>query len=177
MTENVVNLKLHFDADQVTKALRFEFIAEHGSLFCKDGPLAGTYNFPKKAQIKINVTGGAKINDKMRFTITDLTLVSVSTMLPGESPLSMFDEYRACTTIADWSLPQVVEDKKTKRSETTLISGDTLNLTATNGQWEMSGYLSVLIEKTGSDGKINTHARLFHFDPEGTMGTGGDRPS
>lgn len=174
MKKNTVKLILSFDADQVTKALNYDFVGPDGSLFCEEGRLAGTYHFPKKARIVVSVVGIAKTSDKMRFTITDLTLVSVATLLPGMSPLSMFDENRACVQIADWSLPDVVENKEKKRSETTMISGDILYPTAKNGQWEMSGFLSVLIEKNDENGKPKTYARLFHFDPEGTMGTGGD---
>lgn len=172
MTKNRVILELHFDADQVTKALYYNFTGPEGSILRKNGRCAGTFHFPAKAEVEIKVVGTAKTADNMRFTITDLTLVSVSSMRVGHSPLSMFDENRACTQIADWSLPKVKEKKGI--SKTTMLSGDILKLMADNGQWEMSGYLSVLVEKNDVDGKPKVQARLFHFDPEGTVGTGGD---
>lgn len=166
-----LNLELRFDADQVTNALNYKFTGPKGSIFQEDGRCAGTFYFPNKAEVSVNVIGTAKTSDKMRFLITDLTLVSVPRFRPYDSILSPFDASSACNRIGDWNLAAITKSKGL--TNIPVSSRKRLKVVKGSGQWEMSGYLSVLIETIGSDGVLDTRSRLFQFDPESTAGSGG----
>lgn len=168
-------LSLSFDADQVTSALHYQFLCNGQPIYKASGRCAGTYHFASDSEMAFQVTGSADTADEMKYTIRDLTLVSVSTLSAGRAPLSMFADDCACFQIGDWSPLKQPQDMA-NRTSSTMLSGTKLTMPKKNGQWTISGYLSVVIEKNDDSGKRKTEARLFLFDPEGTMGTGGDVP-
>lgn len=174
MAKRIYTLSLKFDADQVTKALHYHFDGPKGSPFQPEGRLAGTYHFGAGDALHVKVTATANKKDKAKFTVTDFTLASIPTLQPGKYFLSLFDQYRACTRVTDWGVPVMGEDDGDTRDEITVKALHPLMITAPNGQWEISGYLSVLIEKLDKDGQIKQIPRLFYFDPEGSSGSGGD---
>lgn len=167
-----VILSLSFDVEQVTSALHYQFRCNEKSIYKSSGACAGTYHFMHDSEMEIEVTGSAAAADQMKYIIRDLTLVSVSTLSAGRGPLSMFADDCACFQIRDWS-PQMQQDNS-ERTFSTTRSKIMLKMPKKNGQWTISGYLSVVIEKNDASGKRSSEPRLFMFDPEGTMGTGGD---
>lgn len=172
MANPKLDLELRFNADQVTNALNYKFTGPDGSIFQEDGRCAGTFYFPAKAKVAVTVIGSAKTKDKMRFLITDLTLVSVPRFRPYDSILSPFDASSACNRVREWDLADVtIANGLTNVS---VGSRETLRVVKGSGQWEMSGYLSVLIETLDDSGIARTRSRLFRFDPESTAGSGGD---
>ncbi len=174
MANQKYTLDLMFDVDQVTKALHYHFNGPKGSPFHGQGRLAGTFNFDVGDEVHVRViaTAAKKDLDKVQFAITDLTLASIPTLQPEKYYLSLFDRHRACVQVRDWGIP-----KRAKKENNTLITIKALHplrVYAPNGQWELSGYLSVLIERPDKHGKLKKFSRLFYFDPESSSGTGGD---
>lgn len=170
-----VIMRLSFDADQVTTALHCEFSYKGEDIYKSSGRCAGTYHFADDSEMEFQVTGSADTKDEMKYMITDLTLVSVSTLSAGRGPLSMFADDCACFQIGDWS-PQIQRQDNDGKTASTTLSGSVLKMPKKSGQWTISGYLSVVIERNDKHGKRKSETRLFLFDPEGTMGTGGDVP-
>lgn len=174
MNKNDVNLSLRFDADQVTGSLDFEFKGADGSIFKKEGRCANTFHFPTGGKMFVEVTGTAHKKDNMQFIINDFTLASISTSDLGQSALSLFDPKLACVSISNWSEPLQEDDAQGVNSRTTVRATEPLPLVAKNGQWQISGYLSVEITMYDKLGKLVTMPRLFYFDPESTAGSGGN---
>ncbi len=174
MAKRTYTLSLMFDVDQVTKALHYHIDGPKGTPFKGEGRLAGTFNFNAGDEIHISVKATSRKRDKARFTITDFTLASIPTLPAGKYGLSLFDKHRASIRVHDWGIPEYGEDDADEKSEITINALHPLLVTAVNGQWEISGYLSVLIEKVGQDGEMKQLPRLFYFDPESSSGTGGD---
>lgn len=172
MTSTTYTLALEFDADQITRSLQYEFSSALGSPLLREGRLAGTCHFEAGDKLNIILTATAKKADSMEIVVTDLTLVSVCTLRPGEYDLSLFDPYNATTRVTEWDTPTYKTKKK--RTKAVTKSLQPLYVTAVNGQWEIAGYLSVMIRKTDKKGKISTIPRLYYFDPEGSSGNGGD---
>lgn len=173
MNKHDVKLELGFDADQVTRALDYRFNGSNGSIFKREGRCANTFHFPSGGHLFVEVTGSAHKSDKMRFMINDFTLASISTLEPGKSDLSLFDPGLACISISDWDDAAVEHDDVAGTSRTTFRATNPLPIVAKDGQWQMSGYLSVAIELHDKTGKLVTMQRLFYFDPESTAGSGG----
>lgn len=166
-------LELSFDADQVTQSLQFRVISPVGddSPLKTKGPMAGTFNFVHDDEITVRVVAtaeAAKPSDPMPtldVNVTNCTFVSIG---PDQKQfLSLFDPYNACTMISEWSLPEVVENKSDNSVTVTVNALKTLKVVAHNGQWKISGYLSVLIGR-GKD----QLSHLYFFDPEGSAGGG-----
>ena len=174
MAKRTYTLSLMFDVDQVTKALHYHIDGPKGSPFKGEGRLAGTFHFNAGDEIRVCVKATSRKKDKARFTITDFTLASIPTLPAGKYDLSLFDRHRASIRVHDWGIPEYGEDDSDEKSEITINALHPLLVTAANGQWEISGYLSVLIEKLGENGEMQLVPRLFYFDPEGSAGTGGD---
>lgn len=174
MAKRNYTLSLMFDVDQVTKALHYHIDGPKGTPFKGEGRLAGTFHFNAGDKIYVDVKATSQKQDKARFTITDFTLASIPTLPAGKYDLSLFDKYRASVRVHDWGIPQHGEDDDDVKSEITIKALHPLLVTAVNGQWEISGYLSVLIEKMGQDGQMKQISRLFYFDPESSSGSGGD---
>lgn len=171
MTSTTYVLDLAFDADQVTRSLQYEFSSPLGSPMKREGRLAGTCHFNAGDKLNIVLTATSNKSDKIEIVVTDLTLVSICTLRPGAYDLSLFDPYNAATRVTEWDTP--VYTSKKKRSKAVTKSLQSLYVTATNGQWEIAGYLSVMIRKTDKKGKVHTIPRLYYFDPEGSSGNGG----
>lgn len=174
MDNNDVNLRLRFDADQVTKSLDFEFKGFHGPIFKSEGRCANTFHFPTGGLMYVEVTGTARIKDSMTFVVNDFTMASISTSDPGQSALSLFDPKLACVSISNWSDPVYEEDAMGVNAHTTVRATNPLPLVAKDGQWQMSGYLSVEVVMYDKPGNLVTMQRLFYFDPESTAGSGGN---
>ncbi len=172
MSNNRYTLELRLDTDQVTKALAYQVTGESGTPMPKYGPCAGTFHFEKGDTLFVSVIVSAKISDEVDIQLTDFTIASVPLLAPGKYPLSMFDQNRACVQVNDWNTQERHEDLVTGEEFITINAKTPLNIVAEDGQWEFSGYLSTLINKTGLAGSQPT-ARLFYFDPEGTTGGGG----
>lgn len=187
-------LHLQFDVAQATKSLQYKFTAPDGSSPYKTmGGLAGTANFQQGDTVRVSVTAtgldtkNVPVTDNPKqpkmhfayppdFSVINCSLVSTGTLGHEETPdLSLFDEHNAITAIQDWGfLEQETENVPSDDDvagvtlAAKINSLDTLLVTAKNGQWAISGYLSVLVKTDTGEG----WPRLFYFDPEGSSGTG-----
>lgn len=170
-------MRLSFDIGQITQSLQYNFFTKDDDPYTEEtsGALSGTFNFIEGDELEVQVVAKAESKKNssdlsdLQVNITNCTIVSIERT--GKQDLSLFDAYNACTTISEWSLP----DKGTKESggivQATVTTTALKNLvvTAKNGQWKISGYLSVLI---GEDSK--EQKKLYFFDPEGSAGGGTD---
>lgn len=172
-------LELSFAAEQVTESLHFVFYDEEGNRSDQvtHGPLASTFNFQQGDRIALKVMasaeskpGESKIPD-FEMRINNCSLVSIPEL--GVDDISMFDPTNAVTNIPDteWIQSPPVEDPENNRVTIEAKSPAPLIVTAKNGQWKISGYLSI---NQTIDGKPAN--KLYYFDPEGSAGTGGWGP-
>ena len=162
-------LRLSFDPKQITQSLGYEFLRVDGQQpfpMEAKGSLAGTFNFQAGDQIFVEVV--TSIPD---FLVTNCTLVSVPARMTEF--ISMFDHTSACSTIENW-------DKFPKRLGDTqylIGSNDPLNVVTKDGQWQISGYLSVQLPPGGATPSENgIRHQLYYFDPEGSTGQGNGWP-
>lgn len=178
MEHRKILMTLTIDIDQITKALNYDIglhpdEAEERGILLDEGPYAGTYHFKKWDEVHLKIIAHSRKKDKAQLTITDCTLASVPTMPVESEYLSMFHKHRACTHIADWDIPATHKQTQNKSTVTRISALHPLIVWADKGQWRLSGYLSVLIERM-VDGEAKKYSRMFYFDPEGSVGSGGD---
>lgn len=181
-------LKLSFDLRQVTQTLAYEFVQgidqkgpNINSYAMEDeGPLAGTFNFQQGDEISIDVIATAPADEEQAvlkdFDVTNCTFVFVPAHMTEF--LSLFDEKSACTAVEAWGpiqpIPPTKEDQKKNSRRFSISSVKALPVTTKDGQWQISGYLSVQLPPLGDVPVLNgTRNQLYFFDPEGSSGTGG----
>ena len=166
-------LKLCFAAEQVTESLQFYFYEDSG-VPCEqvaDGPLASTFNFQggDKITIKVMASAGGNPNQleppEYNMRINNCSLVSIPEI--GVEDISMFNPKNAITDVSEWNLSEPVKNKDNGTTTIEAVSHETLTVTAENGQWKISGYLSISQILNGK--KSN---KLYYFDPEGSTGLG-----
>jgi len=176
-------LRLSFDLRQVTQTLAYKFILKDNSKYKPegDGPLAGTFNFTLGDEICVQAVATAPkdhvLNDD-NFIITDCTFVSIPAHMTEF--LSLFDKTSACSRInnENWNPVEPLEASAADIEKGILrysrINEKLFKVVTKDGQWKISGYLSVQLPPLGDvpilDGLRN---QLFYFDPEGSSGNGG----
>ena len=97
--------------------------------------------------------------------INNCSLVSIPEI--GVEDISMFNPKNAITDGSEWNLSEPVKNKDNGTTTIEAVSHETLTVTAENGQWKISGYLSISQILNGK--KSN---KLYYFDPEGSTGLG-----
>lgn len=163
-------LQLEFDINQITRSLQHNFKATNGYQNEKYGPLAGTAHFEQGDEMSVAITATGRAQDDLTVTIMDCSVVTVGTADLGKLFLSPFGQKSAIASISDWKPTKdktTSEDKEAGRQRLSIKSENIFPITAPNGQWNFSGYLSVEIIIDGE-----TYYRLFYFDPEGSVGNG-----
>ncbi|MEM9619769.1 MAG: hypothetical protein AAF936_17590 [Pseudomonadota bacterium] len=173
MNKRHFTLELILDVDQITRALHYEINGEQGTPFQPSGRLAGTFHFNQGDEVDVCVKAISNKKDDVQIAVTDFTIASIPTLNVAHSSknyLSMFDRDKAVVNVSTWGLPEK-KNCSDDRIETTIGSLHTFQVVAPNGQWRMSGYLSVVLKKTGQSRPIPC---MYYFDPEGSTGTGGD---
>jgi len=182
-------LKLSFDLRQVTQSLAYEFVLgydgqgndDNSYPMEHDGPLAGTFNFQQGDEIYVEVIATIPGNMEAEtflddFAVTNCTLVSVPARMTEF--LSLFNEKSACATVLDWGkvkpVPPRTGDNQRRFSTLSTVA---LPVVTKNGQWQISGYLSVQLPPRGDVPILDgTRNQLYFFDPEGSSGVGGFGP-
>ena len=174
-------LNLTFDIDQITKSLQYEFKSElmDGSHKSEDSPLqsigtlAGTCLFNKGDDLSIEIKAirtllpmskPSKSSPRLTLKVKDFTILCVSTLGPDRwCDLSLFSKRKASKRVKDWDTSENPSD-----NEAYIRTLAPLPITAEDGQWQMSGYLSIQIK----NGDKKSVTRLFYFDPESSAGSG-----
>lgn len=171
-------LELEFDIEQVTTALQYRFICSDKKDYKvkHKGALAGTFEFHPGDELCFRVIAHGnkhkqdKKNETLNVTINDLTLTSlaryqVKTKKNYDVNLSPFNYEKACVNIDNWGPLKHTEDKE--HYTTTIESVNSLKFIKGDGQWQISGYLSVSFIIHGTE-----LWRSFYFDPEGSVSSG-----
>jgi len=160
-------LELEFDVNQITRSLQYAITSPDGSPEVPEGALAGTYHFTAGDTLGFKITATGNASDDIGVSVTDCTIISIGTSSVGKYDLSPFSKESAASRIDHWAPPTASEAGSDRMK--VIVEGDmTLPVKAENGQWKISGYLSVGIRLAGK-----TYNRLFFFDPEGSTGNGG----
>lgn len=173
-------LVLSFDLRQVTQSLAYKFILGNSDYpITTEGSLAGTFNFQENDEIfvKVVATSAASLdqpNVKPKdilsdFAVTNCTFVSIPAHMTEQ--LSLFDTNSACSAIdtpSAWG-PVTREEIGNNTVQLSRRSLQPLTVETKNGQWKMSGYLSVELTPDQSE----TFPQLYFFDPESSSGLGG----
>ena len=166
---NTYILRLSFDPRQITQSLAHEFLvveefdSKQPYPIKADGPLAGTFNFQENDQIFVEV-----VSSISEFSVTNCTLVSVPARMTEF--ISLFDHTSACSTIENWDKVQQSSDG----SQFLTRSIQPLKVVTQNGQWQISGYLSVQLPAgVAIPSEDGLRHQLYYFDPEGSSGSGG----
>ena len=184
-------IKLKFDVRQVTQALEYEVVSGCGGTkaYPMDdvGRNAGTFNFQKGDEIFVQVIATAPAGneeashmmDDSVFNITNCTFVSIRAHEAAN--LSLFDDKSACHTVNEWEKAEAINpssaDKKKNCHRYSIMSSEGFTVMSENGQWKISGYLSVQLPPLESNtGSKDLRHQLYFFDPEGSSGNGGLGP-
>jgi len=174
-------LHLSFDINQITKSLQYEFTSklkdgshkEVGSPFQSSGTLAGTCLFNMGDDLSIVITAKRTLLTSTKpsepaaslsIKVKDFTILCVSTLGPDRwCDLSLFAKRKASKRVKQWR-----KSKNPNPDEAHIEILEPIPITAEDGQWEMSGFLSIEIK----NGKKKSVTRLLYFDPEGSAGSG-----
>ena len=171
-------LKLSFDLRQVTQSLGHEFILQDNAGYSieNSGPLAGTFNFQKNDEIYVEVVATSAAESTTprsvleKFTVENCTLVSIPAHMT--EVLSLFSPTNACASVNGWSGIKNISTLEDNQKNTLRLSTRSLTplqVVTKNGQWQISGYLSVELTPQGAA----PFPQLYFFDPEGSAGNGG----
>lgn len=161
-------LELEFDVNQVTQSLQYKFTSPDGSPEVPQGSLAGTYHFSVGDTVGVKITATGKSSDDIGVSVTDCSIISIGTSNFGTFDLSPFSSESAASKVDHWGPPSPSKTDP-ERMKIVIEAQTALPIVAENGQWKISGYLSVGLRIAGK-----TYYRLFYFDPEGSTGVGGD---
>ena len=175
-------LKLNFDLRQVTQTLAYEFVLGQGGSqdypMKDDGPLAGTFHFQPGDEIFVEVIATAPVGDgeavMQDFKVSNCTFISVPAHM--NEFLSLFNETSACAVMDDegWGAVNPLPGVDSTSRRFSISNDKPLPVVTKNGQWKISGYLSVQLPPLGNvpirEGVRN---QLYFFDPEGSTGKGG----
>ena len=131
------------------------------------GALAGTYHFNAGDTLGLKITATGNSSDDIGVSVTDCTIISVGTSSVGKYDLSPFSRESAASKVDRWA-PPTASKSAPDRMKVIVESDMILPVSAKNGQWKISGYLSVGLRIAGE-----SYNRLFFFDPEGSTGNGG----
>jgi len=179
-------LKLSFDVLQVTQSLAYEFVLQDNSDYPMQdgGPLAGTFNFQAGDEISVEVI--ASIPASMdadtfvnEFAVANCTFVSIPARMIEF--LSLFDQTSACTAInqvnadgkSNWAEVKSISPTPQGLRRFAIQSLKPLPVVTKEGQWQISGYLSVQLPPLGhvpTSGGVRH--QLYFFDPESSTGDG-----
>jgi len=167
---NSYTLVLSFDYNQISESLRYTVWQENNQRYPQQrvGRTAGTFNFTQGDRISVKVVGGYE-NGKdapstFNFTVQNCTLVFIKA--PQVVDLSLFDPDNA---VANVNFNNSMEKFNWPNGDMpayqawAVTSTEQFSVTAQNGQWKLSGYLSV---------EINGTTKMFYFDPESSAGDG-----
>ena len=176
-----MKLSVHFDADQITNQLNYNFTSCDGSADPHYGPNMGGVHFKKGQNVYLDVTGcGNKASGFTTFEIIDCCIISVPQLtqigpkIPTVySPPSPFIQ----TVGATYNLPLDFESQLLPQNpelpELQHIRQEwqhNLNVGDANGRWELSFVITVRILRGES---IQPELRVFSFDPESSVGGDG----
>lgn len=184
---SIYTLTLGFDLQQVSTALQFEIRKDGLPTLQMVGPAAGAYKLSKGDQVVIEIIASfdPQTTSAEAISVQDLILVSMPANGAHQADLSPFVPTSAGLFLQGW-ISQ--DDGKVdgplrpppspntafirfvlgQQGASGLIPAPLL-VTASEGQWQVSGYLSVLVGETAAS---TPFSRVYGFDPTVIVGTG-----
>ncbi|PKB21614.1 hypothetical protein [Janthinobacterium sp. 64] len=176
-----MKLSVHFDADQITNQLDYNFTSCDGTADPRHGPYMGGVHFQQGQHVYLDVNCcGSKESGFTSFQIVDCCLITVPQLtqiganVPTRySPPSPFLQALGAT----YNLPldfesQVLLEDPTDPALPVLRRirqewKHTLDVGHAKGRWELSFVLTVRIFRSEQD---LPELRVFSFDPEASVG-------
>ncbi|MFM2086276.1 MAG: hypothetical protein RLZZ237_1145 [Pseudomonadota bacterium] len=178
-----MKLSVHFDADQITNQLDYNFTSCDGTADPRHGPYMGGVHFQAGQHVYLDVNCcGSKESGFTSFQIIDCCIISVPqltqigakvpTVYSAPSPFLQAIgatykfplDFESQVLMSDPAMPTLRRIRQEWKH--------TLNVGHTKGRWELSFVITVRILR-GDD--VAPELRVFSFDPESSVGgdTGG----
>ena len=172
-----MKLSVHFDADQITNQLDYNFTSCDGSADPRHGPYMGGVHFQKGQHVYLDVTCcGSKESGFSSFQIVDCCIITVPqlTQIGPKVPTVYAPPSPFLQSVgATYSLPLDFEIQKLlDESEMPALNRirqewkHTLDVGYAAGRWEVSFVLTVRIMRAENQ---QPELRVFSFDPEGSI--------
>ncbi|EZP40121.1 hypothetical protein BW37_01796 [Janthinobacterium lividum] len=177
-----MKLSVHFDADQITNQLDYNFTSCDGTADPRHGPYMGGVHFQKGQHVYLDVTCcGSKDSGFTSFQIIDCCIVTVPQLtqigpkVPTiYSPPSPFLQSVGATYHfpLDFEIQQLLgEPEQAPLHSIRQEWKHNLDVGYTAGRWELSFVMTVRIMR-GED--TQPELRVFSFDPESSVGGDGN---
>lgn len=181
-------LTLAFDLDQISTALQFQISKNGLPALQTTGAAAGAYKMSKGDQVVVEIiaTFDPQTTSADSISIQDLIVVSMPANGVHQTDLSPFVATSAGLFLQNW----VEQDDDNAGGPlrpppssrgfvrfalnapmTPDVVPASLLVTADKGQWQVSGYLSVLVKGLAG---VAPFSRVYGFDPTVIVGTGGE---
>lgn len=160
-------IDVSFDIDQVSSDLAWNIDnARHENRLKRLGRFAGAVRLDFDDTVKIKVTAFARQGDLYGMTVLDAMLYTIPYHTHRYLP-SPFSNSSATASIGQWQPAERVRgDTYDSLTHTSLTP---LRVVQTQGRWQMSLVITVLIQRSAGDAQ---EVRVFSFDPETEIGTG-----
>lgn len=173
-----MKLSVHFDVDQITNQLDYNFTSCDGSADPRHGPYMGGVHFQKGQHVYVEVTAcGSKDSGFTSFEIIDCCLITIPqltqighdipTLYSSPSPFvqtvgatyQLPLDFKTEVLPPDPALPELRHVHQQWKHH--------LDVSESKGRWELAFVMTVRIMRGEKD---LTELRVFNFDPEASVG-------
>lgn len=175
MNDQTVTLRVSFDAAQISSALVWHAIEGDPtrSAYKTQGRFAGALHFNKGDCLQIELIGYGQLGDLDGIEIVGANIFTMPhTSVKTRSAPSPFQDGHAVVTLNDWSTPDMIGEPDPERLGYLTYTKVPLLVVQETGRWELSLVVTVRVLRSGKQSEL----RVFAFDPESEVGTGGDPP-
>jgi len=175
MTEQTVTLRVSFDAAQISSALVWHAIEGDParSAYKSQGRFAGALHFDKGDLFEIELIGYGQLGELDGIEIVGANIITMPhTSVHTRSAPSPFQDGHAVVALNDWSAMEMIGQPDPERLGYLSRTKAPLQVVQETGRWELSLVVTVNVLRAGQRSVL----RVFAFDPESEVGTGGDPP-
>ena len=176
MADSTVTLRVSFDAAQISSALVWHAVEGDPArnAYKSQGRHAGSLHFEKGDLFAIELQAFGELGMLAGIEIIDASIITLphTSLSTGSAP-SPFASDHAVVQVGDWSKPELQAQPDPLRIGYECHTLAPLQVTQESGRWELSLVVTVrLLRKDNTRSEL----RVFAFDPESEVGTGGDPP-
>ncbi|AVP98890.1 hypothetical protein C7S18_17650 [Ahniella affigens] len=176
MSNNTVYLRVSFDVDQLSSALVWQATegTDQRSAYHRVGRYAGALHFYQNDRFTVELLAFAPLGAVRTITVIGASIITIPHAEERRrSAPSPFDSKHAVVELLDWAKAEEVADPNLERTAFMTRTESPLVVEQLSGRWELSLVVTVLIEFQNDRSPTR---RVFSFDPESEVGTGGDPP-
>ena len=176
MADSTVTLRVSFDAAQISSALVWHAIEGDPTrnAYKSQGRHAGALHFEQGDLFQIELLAYGDLGQLVGIELVDASIITMphTSLNTGSAP-SPFASDHAVVHVGNWSKPKLQEQADQMRVGFECHTELPLQVTQVTGRWELS--LVVTVRLLRPDG-ARSELRVFAFDPDSEVGTGGDPP-